>query len=68
MRASRPLDAYEMVSLIIAFTLGFVINEQNDVTRNYMTTVIDVERCYLHGVEAIITGVEKQYQPQEDKT
>jgi len=61
-------DAYEMVSLIIAFTLGFVINEQNDVIRNYMTTVIDVDRCYLHGVTAIIRGVEEQYQPQKPKT
>jgi hypothetical protein len=33
-----------------------------------MTTVIDVERCYLHGVKAIISGVEKQYQPQKPKT
>jgi TetR/AcrR family tetracycline transcriptional repressor len=61
-------DAYEMVSLIASFTLGFVINEQNDVTRIYMTTVIDVERCYLHGVKAIISGVEKQYRPQKPKT
>jgi TetR/AcrR family tetracycline transcriptional repressor len=61
------VDAYEMVSLIAAFTLGFVINEQNAVIRHYMASVIDVERCYLHGVKAIISGIEKQYRPQKDK-
>ena len=62
------VDAYEMVSLIAAFTLGFVINEQNLVVRNFMSSLINVERGYLHGVEAIISGVEKNYQPRKDKT
>ena len=56
-----PGDAYEMLSLLVAFTLGFVINEQNDVMRSYMSSIIHVERGYLHGVEAIISGVESKY-------
>jgi len=54
-------DAFEMVSLIAAFTLGFVIYEQNDVIRNYMSSVIHVDGGFLHGVEAIISGIENKY-------
>jgi TetR/AcrR family tetracycline transcriptional repressor len=56
-----PADAYEMVSLLASFTLGFVIHEQNDSLRTFMSSVIHVERGYLHGVEAIISGVESKY-------
>ena len=56
-----PIDAFEMVSLIAAFTLGFVIQEQNDVIRNYMSSVIHIEGGFLHGVEAIISGVDSKY-------
>ena len=38
-----------------------MINEQNDVMRSYMSSIIHVERGYLHGVEAIISGVESKY-------
>jgi TetR/AcrR family transcriptional regulator, tetracycline repressor protein len=55
------IDAYETVSLLAAFTLGFVIDEQNEIMRSYISTLIDMDRCYLHGVEALIAGVEKKY-------
>jgi TetR/AcrR family tetracycline transcriptional repressor len=54
-------DAFEMVSLMAAFTLGFVIQEQNDVIRTYMSSVIHIDGGFLHGVEAIISGVEHKY-------
>lgn len=57
----RKIDAYETASLIAAFTLGFVINEQNDVIRSFMSSVIHVDRGFLHGVEALIAGVEAKY-------
>jgi TetR/AcrR family tetracycline transcriptional repressor len=56
-----PEDAFEMVSLIAAFTLGFVIQEQNDVIRTYMSSVIHVDEGFLHCTEAIISGVENKY-------
>jgi hypothetical protein len=55
------IDANEMVSLVAAFTLGFAINEQNEVMRSHMSSVIHVDRGFLHGVEALIAGVEKKY-------
>lgn len=61
------IDAYEMVSLIAAFTLGFVIEEQNASLRSYISTVINIERGFLHGVEALIAGVEKKYSPRVKK-
>jgi TetR/AcrR family tetracycline transcriptional repressor len=57
----KQIDAYETVSLLAAFTLGFVIDEQNEVMRSYISTLVNMDRCYLHGVEALIAGVEKQY-------
>lgn len=50
------IEANETVSLIAAFTLGFVINEQNDFIRTYVSSAIHVDREFLHGVEALITG------------
>jgi TetR/AcrR family transcriptional regulator, tetracycline repressor protein len=57
----RKIDAYETASLVAAFTLGFVINEQNEVIRCFMSSVIHVDRGFLHGVEALIAGVESKY-------
>lgn len=57
----RRGDAYEIVSLIAAFTLGFVINEQNAVMRSYMSSIIDVDRGFAHAVDALIAGVEHRY-------
>ncbi len=57
----RKIDANETVSLMAAFTLGFVINEQNEVIRSHMSSVIHVDRGFLHGVEALIAGVEDKY-------
>jgi TetR/AcrR family transcriptional regulator, tetracycline repressor protein len=57
----RRVDAAETVSLFAAFTLGYVINEQNEVMRGYMSSVIHVDRGFRHGVEALIAGVELKY-------
>jgi TetR/AcrR family tetracycline transcriptional repressor len=57
----KRIDAYETVSIIAAFTLGFVIDEQNEVMRSYISTVINMDRGFLHGVETLIAGVEKRY-------
>jgi TetR/AcrR family transcriptional regulator, tetracycline repressor protein len=57
----RRIEANETVSLIAAFTLGFVINEQNEVIRSYMSSVIHVDRSFLHGVEALISGVDSKH-------
>jgi TetR/AcrR family transcriptional regulator, tetracycline repressor protein len=54
-------DAFEAISLVAAFTLGYVIEEQNDVMRRYISSVIDVDRGFLHCVEALIAGIEVKY-------
>lgn len=57
-------DANEIVSLIAALTLGFVINEQNPVMRTYMSSLIHVEATFRHAVDALIAGVERRYRPR----
>lgn len=55
------IDATEAVSLIANFTLGFAINEQNDMMRAYMSSVIPMERGFRHGIDALIAGIEAKY-------
>jgi TetR/AcrR family transcriptional regulator, tetracycline repressor protein len=57
-------DAYEIVSLVAALTLGFVINEQNPVMRRYMRSLMQVDAAYRHAVDALISGVERRYGPR----
>jgi TetR/AcrR family transcriptional regulator, tetracycline repressor protein len=58
----KQIDAIEMFSMMAAFTLGFVINEQNKALRSMMTSSMsDLDRGFLHGVEALIAGAEQKY-------
>jgi TetR/AcrR family tetracycline transcriptional repressor len=59
----EPIDASEMVTFIAAYTLGFVINEQNRFTRSYVASVVPYPRFvrFRHGVEALLEGVDKKY-------
>jgi hypothetical protein len=64
----KQIDANETVSLIAAFTMGFVLNEQNEIIQDHMSSLIHVDRGFRHGVEALIAGVEVKYAPRAKRS
>jgi TetR/AcrR family tetracycline transcriptional repressor len=49
--------AAEVVSLMASFVIGYTLNEQNKVIRDYMQTVLDLERNFAFAVDTIVLGV-----------
>jgi TetR/AcrR family tetracycline transcriptional repressor len=52
-----PLAANESVTFVATFVLGWTINEQNERMRQFMGTLVEVERAFRHGVETLVAGI-----------